>query len=93
LILAVGYLWIGVVVAAEQYAGPDDWFPALAEGLSYAVFFPLWVWLATVESGRLIQAVLDGRAAVEAEAAARGGDPIEGIGEKGHHGGPEGSPG
>ena len=75
LILAVGYLWIAVVVAAEQYAGPDDAFPLIVEALSYAVFYPLWVWLAAVEAERLIQAVLDGRAAAEAELAGEGDQP------------------
>ena len=66
LILGVGYLWLGLLVAAEQYRGADA-FPALAEAASYGVFLPLWVWLATVETDRLIRAVLDGRAAAEAE--------------------------
>ena len=61
LILAVGYLWIGLHLGAEQYRGASA-FPVVVEGLSYAVFYPVWVWLATVEAHRLIQAVLDGRA-------------------------------
>lgn len=65
LILAVAYLWIGLLVAVEQYRGADA-LPAVVEGLSYGVFYPLWVWMATVETHRLIQAVLDGRAAAEA---------------------------
>lgn len=65
LILAVAYVWAGLLVAVEQYRG-EDAFPALAEGLSYGVFYPVWVWLATVETHRLVQAVLDGRAAAEA---------------------------
>ena len=65
-ILGVAYVWLGLLVAVEEYQGADA-FPAVAEALSYGVFFPLWVWLAVVEAHRLIQAVLDGRAAVEAE--------------------------
>lgn len=70
LILTVAYVWIGLLVGVEQYRG-EDVFPAVAEALSYGVFYPLWVWLATVEAHRLVQAVLDGRAAAEAEADAR----------------------
>lgn len=66
-ILVVAYLWIGLLVAVEQYRGEDP-FPIVAEALSYGVFYPLWVWLASVETERLVQAVLDGRAAAEAEA-------------------------
>lgn len=66
LVLGTGYLWLGLLVAAEQYRGADA-FPALAEVAGYAVFYPLWVWLATVETHRLIQAVLDGLAAAEAD--------------------------
>lgn len=66
LILTVGYVWIGVLVGVEQYRG-EDAFPLVAEALSYGVLYPLWVWLATVETHRLVQAVLDGRAAAEAE--------------------------
>jgi hypothetical protein len=72
LILAVGYLWLAVVVATDQYAGEATAFPWLTEALSYGVFYPLWVWLATVDAERLIQAVLDGRAAAEAEAGPGG---------------------
>ena len=52
--------------ATERESG-EDAFPVLAETLSYGVFYPVWVWLATVETHRLVQAVIDGRAAVEAE--------------------------
>lgn len=65
LVLVSGYLWLGLLVAAEQYRGADA-FPMVAEVASYAVFYPLWVWLATVETHRLIRGVLDGRAALEA---------------------------
>lgn len=70
LILTVAYLWIGLLVAVEQYRGEDP-FPMVAEALSYGVFYPLWVWLASVETERLVQAVLDGRAAAAAEAVTR----------------------
>lgn len=66
LILGVAYLWIGVLVAVGEYRGAGV-FPAVAEALSYGVLYPLWVWLTTVETHRLIQAVLDGRAAVGPE--------------------------
>jgi hypothetical protein len=66
LILGIGYLWLAVAVAAARYPGSDS-FPALAEVASYGIFLPLWTWVATVETHRLVQAVLDGRVAPEAD--------------------------
>lgn len=59
-VLGIGYLWLGFVVAAARYPGPAP-LAELAEGASYGVFLPLWIWLGTVETHRLVQAVLDGR--------------------------------
>lgn len=72
LILGIGYLWLAFAVAAARYPGSDP-FPALAEAASYGVFLPLWIWLATVEAHRMVQAVLDGRAVADEEAGASGG--------------------
>lgn len=80
LILATAYLWMAVLVAAEEYQGADA-FPAIVELASYAVLYPLWVWLATVEAHRLIQAVLDGRAAAEGAGAAEEG--VHGVDDGG----------
>ncbi|MFW5947606.1 MAG: hypothetical protein ACOCUW_03850 [Gemmatimonadota bacterium] len=66
LVLGVGYLWLGLLVAVEQYRGGSG-FPLAVEAASYGLLYPFWTWLAVVETQRLVRAVLDGRAAAGTE--------------------------
>lgn len=71
LILGLGYLWLAFAVVAARYPGPAP-FPVVAEAASYGVFLPVWIWLATVEAHRLVQALPGALAATEGEAGVAG---------------------
>ncbi len=56
-IVGMSYLWLMLLLAADLYRG-ENAFPALVEGVSYAVFLPLLSWLTGVETRRVVDDAL-----------------------------------